>query len=154
MTDEPHWYWLDSGGLAWVRENLPGASIVRHRRIMFEHRGVHERPDEEAILFPRGGLAKARRAGLKPREVRVETICRVCQVSYVPHYDDDPCIGGLPGVAYACCGHGEKVGGYILFENGIRVTFSGPDAIGRCMDKSGDYRAVGPTDPRFWSAAK
>jgi ribosomal protein S18 len=34
----------------------------------------------------------------------------------------DPCIGRLPGVKNACCGHGKK-GGYIAFENGIVVRF-------------------------------
>lgn len=34
----------------------------------------------------------------------------------------DPCIGYLPGVDYACCGHGGRkhasIGGYIKFSNG------------------------------------
>jgi hypothetical protein len=29
----------------------------------------------------------------------------------------DPCIANLPGVKYACCGHGRE-DGYICFENG------------------------------------
>lgn len=33
----------------------------------------------------------------------------------------DGCLGILPGVKYACCGHG-VCDGYILFENGVRVT--------------------------------
>ena len=32
----------------------------------------------------------------------------------------DPCIGNLPGVRYACCGHGKDYG-YIVFENGVVV---------------------------------
>ena len=32
----------------------------------------------------------------------------------------DPCIANLPGVASACCGHGETKG-YIEFENGIII---------------------------------
>ena len=150
MSDEPRWYWLDSGGLAWVRKNLPSLRIARHRRLMFAYRGIQERRDEEAIVFPRGGLAMARKAGLKPRAVTVETACGVCERRYVPGFQDDPCIAGLPGVTYACCGHGEESGGYILFENGLHVTLSGPDAIGRGIDKSGDYRTVGPRDTRFW----
>lgn len=31
----------------------------------------------------------------------------------------DACLGELPRVKYACCGHGEE--GYILFNNGIRI---------------------------------
>lgn len=34
----------------------------------------------------------------------------------------DPCMGILPGVKFACCGHGTK-GGYIFFENGVTVRF-------------------------------
>lgn len=35
----------------------------------------------------------------------------------------DPCFGELPGVSYACCGHGGKVNsyGYITFSNGVRI---------------------------------
>lgn len=32
----------------------------------------------------------------------------------------DPCLGHLPGVRFACCGHGEDHG-YIAFENGVVV---------------------------------
>lgn len=31
----------------------------------------------------------------------------------------DPCLGELPGVTNACCGHGKK--GYIAFENGVVI---------------------------------
>ena len=34
---------------------------------------------------------------------------------------DDPCIANLPGVAYACCGHGGV--GYVAFGDGRRVGF-------------------------------
>lgn len=30
----------------------------------------------------------------------------------------DPCIANLPGVAFACCGHGVEEG-YVKFENGL-----------------------------------
>jgi len=32
----------------------------------------------------------------------------------------DACIGNLPGVSYACCGHGNHRG-YIQFTNGITI---------------------------------
>jgi hypothetical protein len=148
---ELRWYWLDADGLAWVKANLAAAHVMRHRRVVFEHKGIQERPNAEAVVLPYGGLAKVRRAGFKPREARVETVCGACLRSYVPHFEDDPCIAGLPGVAYACCGHGGELGGYILFENGLRVTISGPEAISRRITKpSEDYRAVPPSDPRFW----
>jgi len=34
----------------------------------------------------------------------------------------DACWGKLPGVKYACCGHGEREG-YITFENDITIRF-------------------------------
>lgn len=37
-----------------------------------------------------------------------------------PKSGHDPCIANLPGVIYACCGHG-VVEGYIAFENGVIV---------------------------------
>lgn len=37
----------------------------------------------------------------------------------------DPCLGKLPGVKYACCGHGGAgyTIGYIYFENGVTIRF-------------------------------
>lgn len=38
----------------------------------------------------------------------------------------DPCLGRLPGVIFACCGHGGKgdTPGYIYFENGTTIRFN------------------------------
>lgn len=36
----------------------------------------------------------------------------------------DPCLGWLPGVNFACCGHGEG-NGYIAFSNFTTVRFKG-----------------------------
>lgn len=33
----------------------------------------------------------------------------------------DTCLGTLPGVKFACCGHGDINGAYITFENGVTV---------------------------------
>lgn len=46
----------------------------------------------------------------------------VCQVCRQARGEDghDPCIRGLPGILYACCGHGVKEG-YLYFETGVRV---------------------------------
>jgi hypothetical protein len=33
----------------------------------------------------------------------------------------DPCLGVLPGVSYACCGHGVAEKTYIAFENGVVI---------------------------------
>jgi hypothetical protein len=35
----------------------------------------------------------------------------------------DFCLGKLPGVKNACCGHGRKGMGYIMFENGVTIRF-------------------------------
>lgn len=35
--------------------------------------------------------------------------------------DCDPCLGMLPGVVNACCGHGVAAESYIKFSNGITV---------------------------------
>jgi hypothetical protein len=36
--------------------------------------------------------------------------------------EPDPCLGRLPGVVSACCGHGERRRAYVLFANGCRIT--------------------------------
>jgi hypothetical protein len=46
---------------------------------------------------------KCKRCGLKRTEKR-----------------HDPCIANLPGVVFACCGHGENQG-YVAFENGVVI---------------------------------
>ena len=35
----------------------------------------------------------------------------------------DPCLGKLPGVSAACCGHGQAAG-YVAFDNGVTVYFN------------------------------
>jgi hypothetical protein len=40
----------------------------------------------------------------------------------------DPCMGILPGVLFACCGHGRK-SGYIFFENGVTVRFDSLETV-------------------------
>ena len=37
--------------------------------------------------------------------------------------EPDPCLGYLPGVKYACCGHGVEEG-YIMFENDVIIRFN------------------------------
>lgn len=141
--------WLDAPGLAWVREHLPGARIKRHRRLVIYFRGRRELRDEEAVVLPPRGLTKTRKAGFRPREVLVETVCGVCQRAYVPQYEHDPCIAALPGIRYACCGHGAG-DGYLYFNNGIVVRFAGPQSIERHLD-DGQTDAPKPDDARFWS---
>lgn len=33
----------------------------------------------------------------------------------------DPCLGVLPGVRFACCGHGVRANAYVRFENGVTL---------------------------------
>lgn len=45
--------------------------------------------------------------------------CPACDQPQTPE-GHDPCIANLPGVKFACCGHGTKHG-YIVFENGTVI---------------------------------
>lgn len=48
--------------------------------------------------------------------------CRKCTGEFPLRDDDiDPCLGKLPGVMNACCGHGNPKDAYIQFENGVIV---------------------------------
>lgn len=49
-------------------------------------------------------------------------VCPVCRQARTAE-GHDPCIPNLPGVIYACCGHGGTgvTAGYIYFENGVRI---------------------------------
>lgn len=43
--------------------------------------------------------------------------CGVCQRPQTPE-GHDPCLGSLPGVLNACCGHGKRDESYVVFEHG------------------------------------
>lgn len=49
-------------------------------------------------------------------------LCPACK-QIRPRDFQDPCIRDLPGVRFACCGHGGlgNQEGYLLFENGVRL---------------------------------
>lgn len=59
-------------------------------------------------------------------------ICgEMCKVCHLPptHEGHDPCISNLPGIAYACCGHGNHPhGGYIMLRYGGTIRF--PSDVG------------------------
>ena len=61
-----------------------------------------------------------------------------------PHeaYEPDPCLGNLPGVDNACCGHGYPGKAYIRFENGVSIE-------GFLVRKSTDPNAD-PSNPEYW----
>ena len=46
-------------------------------------------------------------------------LCRWCRRERTPE-GHDGCLGTLPGVVNACCGHGGN-GGYVMFENGLTI---------------------------------
>jgi len=57
-------------------------------------------------------------------------ICRKCRKRLEPD-EPDPCLGLLPGVEYACCGHG-VFRGYIRFLNGTTIRF-GDATVDGCV---------------------
>ena len=52
-------------------------------------------------------------------ETRKKQRCPACGLCPTPE-GHDPCLGTLPGVRYACCGHGRDQG-YIMFEDGRTI---------------------------------
>lgn len=48
-------------------------------------------------------------------------LCKLCKELRTPE-GHDPCIANLPGVLYACCGHGLE-SGYIKFNDGRVLRF-------------------------------
>jgi hypothetical protein len=63
--------------------------------------------------------------GTKKRE---HWVCQLCRRAKRALGDPDPCLGKLPGVANACCGHGVKPG-YVCFENGRAFNFDNPQVM-------------------------
>ena len=49
-----------------------------------------------------------------------ERACGHCGRENTPE-GHDPCLGMLPGVANACCGHGEEAEMYVMFESGDTI---------------------------------
>lgn len=54
-------------------------------------------------------------AVMKSGEFGAERPCRYCYLMPTPE-GHDACLGELPGVKYACCGHGIEGEGYISYE--------------------------------------
>jgi hypothetical protein len=48
---------------------------------------------------------------------RCERACVACGLAPVDGHD--ACIANLPGVTFACCGHGDPAQAYVKFENGV-----------------------------------
>lgn len=62
--------------------------------------------------------------------------CRKCGLERTPE-GHDPCIANLPGVMFACCGHGTQPG-YVMFENG------------QCLRGLFDEKGTGRSHPLIW----
>lgn len=59
----------------------------------------------------------------------------------------DACLGVLPGVDNACCGHGIRAASYIRFENGMTVQgflVNQPDGAERVDQENNDSRHQNP----------
>ena len=78
-------------------------------------------------------------------------ICWLCK-RHAPSGKPDPCLGELPGVINACCGHGIQRG-YILFSNMIKCEFRTIDLFRLLptLEERADMAANKPTDigPEF-----
>lgn len=51
--------------------------------------------------------------------MNVPSTCPACRRWYDPGLEPDPCLGRLPGVIGACCGHGKPADAHIEFETGV-----------------------------------
>lgn len=65
--------------------------------------------------------------------------CKKCNKYNIGEYDN--CIGKLPGVIFACCGHGQE--GYITFENGITIRFNAIKSVEKWIKlKNNTYKKI------------
>ena len=60
-----------------------------------------------------------------------DRVCYECGEK-AKRFEPDPCLGNLPGVTSACCGHGNPNKAYVQFTNG--VVFRGFNKIERSED--------------------
>jgi len=69
-------------------------------------------PEENHWMYANNG---------KPVPDNPHRTCKKCGIRAETADDPDPCLGLLPGVRNACCGHGDPSHSYIQFENGAVV---------------------------------
>jgi hypothetical protein len=62
----------------------------------------------------------------------------------------DPCIADLPGVKYACCGHGNG-GGYIMFNNGLSIRMDITSIHQSYPECFRNYEWISETEINWWS---
>jgi len=56
----------------------------------------------------------------EPIQTEPQKPCVLCGKSF-EFGTPDVCLGYLPGVRNACCGHGDKENAYVQFENGLVI---------------------------------
>jgi hypothetical protein len=67
-----------------------------------------------------GAFGDLRRKIQHTQHLRETVPCKVCGELPTPEAHD-ACLGKLPGVSAACCGHG-KTKGCVLFESGLMIS--------------------------------
>jgi hypothetical protein len=72
----------------------------------------------EQLLVP-GAFDALRRKVARSRRRRETVPCGLCGQLQTPE-GHDACLGTLPGVKFACCGHGREEG-YVVFETGQTI---------------------------------
>src|SRR3954462_3208827 len=80
----------------------------------YDELGPEPRDCEEPEPEEQGGFVD-----LRSRENWKDGKCKRCGLARTPK-GHDPCIANLPGVVFACCGHGENQA-YVVFENGVCI---------------------------------
>lgn len=77
----------------------------------------------------------------RPYQRRVDAVCQACGVTRPKEGNvPDPCLGLLPGVRNACCGHGSRWRAYVQEgtpETGITVV-RGDEAMERMVELGGE----------------
>lgn len=59
----------------------------------------------------------------------MEGTCRFCGLD-VEHMKPDPCLGGyVPGLAWACCGHGRTANAYLVYGDTPNESSYGRDRV-------------------------
>jgi len=77
------------------------------------------------IYFDKGQRVWRYSDNHEPIDCSEKRLCPKCQ-KFPTKEGHDACLGTLPGVKFACCGHGQAGQGYIMFNNGVvlRGTFT------------------------------
>ena len=96
--------WLNTGAYAPVlRDIMEITSYVRGNEIRFDS-------DSNTWVYSKTGEPIG----------DVDKPCVKCG-AIMKHNSPDSCLGELPGVEYACCGHGNREDSYIKFNNGVII---------------------------------